>query len=229
MAKFCGNCGAASDDNANVCGNCGAPFAASKSGVGDIFAKIPGVNNINIKPEQKAQITKIAKIAVPAVAGLVVILILIFGIIVPNTGARGAVKQYFAAIQKCDAEKYIKYMPEMDQLDYKDNEDTSIEEEIEDLLSERQDGMEDEYGDNVKYKIKVTKVDDLSKKKFKAIKETYKNNEDLDGIELDKAVEVDFDITIKGKDDDDEGDGSVIVIKEDGKWKVFEDTLELDL
>ena len=60
--------------------------------------------------------------------------------------------------------------------------------------------MEDEYGDNVKYKIKVTKVDDLSKKKFKAIKETYEDNEDLDGImsnlrtELPKLKEMDCSI-----------------------------------
>lgn len=226
MAKFCGNCGAASDDSANVCGNCGAPFAtASKGGANDILAKIPGVNNM--KPEQKDQVMKIAKIAVPAVAAVVVVLILIFGIIVPNTGARGAVKKYFKAYEKTNVEKYIDLMPEAEKLDYKDDEDTSIEDEVEEELKDTLDYYEDEYGKNVKFKIKITEVDDMSNKKLKTIKELYKEIEDLDNVDIEEGKEVDFDITIKGKDDDDDGDGTAYLIKEDGKWKVY--NVELDI
>ncbi len=226
MAKFCGNCGAASDDNANVCGNCGAPFAAaSKGGANDILAKIPGVNNM--KPEQKDQVMKIAKIAVPAIAAVVVVLILIFGIIVPNTGARGAVKKYFKAIQKTDVDAYIDLMPESRLQYYKDDEDTSIEDEVEEMLKESLDYYEDEYGKNVKFKIKITEVDDMSNKKLKEIKENYKEDEELDGVDIEEGKEVDFDITIKGKDDDDDGDGTMYLIKEDGKWKMY--SLDMDI
>lgn len=226
MAKFCGNCGAASDDSANVCGNCGAPFAAaSKGGANDILAKIPGVNNM--KPEQKDQVMKIAKIAVPAVAAVVVVLILIFGIIVPNTGARGAVKKYFKAIQKTNVEDYIELMPEMRQAIYKLDEDSSIEDEVEELLKDELDDLEDDYGKNVKIKIKITEVDDMKNKTLKSIEESYELDEDLKGVDIEEGKEIDFDITIKGKEDDDDGDGTIYLIKEDGKWKVW--NYELDI
>lgn len=228
MAKFCGNCGAASDDNANICGNCGAPFAASKSGAGNILSKIPGVSNININSEQKDLITKIAKIAVPAIAGLVAVLVLIFAIIVPNTGARGAVKKYFKAIVKEDVKAYIELMPEINKVNYEENESMNLEDDIEDYLKEEKDYLEDEYGKNVKIKIKVTEVDELSNKRKDAIEEEYERTEGVSKGDFEDAVEVEFDITIKGKDDKDEGDGKVIVIKEEGKWKIWGDP-DLDI
>ena len=219
MAKFCGNCGAMAEDNANVCGNCGAPFATSKSGAGDIFSKIPGVNDM--KPEQKALITKIAKIAIPVAAAVILILVLVFAVILPNTGAKGALQKYFKSGLKADAAAYIELMPEKKQLDYRKDEDTSMEEAVEDDLKTEIDRYEEEYGKNIKVDIKITEVDDIKNSTLKEIKDKYERNEKLNKSDVEEGVEIDFDIAIKGKDEDDDGDGKAILIKEKGEWKVW--------
>lgn len=228
MAKFCGNCGAASDDNAKMCGNCGAPFAASKSGVGDILSKIPGVNDINIKPEQKALITKIAKIAIPAVAALIVVLIVIFGIIVPNTGAQGAMKKYFKALANADSAAIVDMLPA-----YLTSEavvgDDDLAEYLDTYFEETQENLEDKYGE-YKYKVKDVNAKKLDKDdledyedKYDSLVDRYDGSEtEFEAPKISAGYKIKCELEIKGDKKDKDGKCTVIMLKENGKWVVYD-------
>lgn len=233
MAKFCGNCGAASDDNANVCGNCGAPFAAAKSGAGNILSKIPGVNDINIKPEQKALIMKIAKIAVPAVAALALVLIIVFCAIVPNTGAQGAVKKYFKALEKADAAAIVEMLPAKFTSEDIHGEDYDPEEIIEkyfddksDYADEKYSDIEDKYGEGYKYKIKDVDVKKLDKSEIadeiKDVYDLYEDKyEDFSQPKVTAAYKIKFELVIKGDGRDKDAKCTMYMVKEEGDWKIW--------
>lgn len=219
MAKFCGNCGAASDDNANICGNCGAPFAASKNGAGNILSKIPGVSNININSDQKALITKIAKIAVPAIAAIVAVIIVITCLIIPHTGAQGAMRKYFKAVQNADASAIAEFVPAA--IANRDNFEESLDEEL-DLIQET---IEDRYGEGYKYKFKDVKAKKLDKDDLEEYEEDYdeikKYNKDLEVPEISAGYRIKCELVLKGDKRDKDGKCTVIMLKEDGKWVVW--------
>lgn len=228
MAKFCGNCGAASDDSANVCGNCGAPFAtASKGGVGNILAKIPGVNDI--KPEQKALVMKIAKIAVPAVAALAVVLIVIFCFITPNTGARGAMKKYFKAVQNGDSAAIVEMLPAYYTSEDIFGDEYDPEEELDSFFEESesnsQEAIEKKYGEGYKYKIKDMNVKKLDKDDLEDYEDQYDKivdaNEDFEAPEISAGYKIKFELVLKGDKKDKDAKCTVYMIKEDGKWVVW--------
>ncbi|MBR6785058.1 MAG: zinc ribbon domain-containing protein [Clostridia bacterium] len=226
MAKFCGNCGAASDDNAKMCGNCGAPFAESKNGVGAILSKIPGVNDINIKPEQKELITKIVKIAIPAVAALVVVLIVIFAAIVPNTGAQGAMKKYFKALAKADTATIVEMMPAK----YTSDEDEDLGEYLDEYFEYTQEDLEDKYGE-YKYKVKDVKAKKLDKDDLEDYQDAYDELVDFseeygdgefEAPKITAGYKIKCDLEIKGDKKDKDGKCTVIMLKENGKWVVYD-------
>ena len=68
-------------------------------------------------------------------------------------------------------------------------------------------------------KLRNIEKDELTNKKFKLITSAYSVNDTLRAIEISKAYEVEFELTVKGKDDDDENDVSLVLIKENGDWK----------
>lgn len=129
-----------------------------------------------------------------------------------------AVKAYYKAIEKEDADSYIELMPEINKADYEKSE---LEEEIEFGLSELIKFYEEDYGDDIKFEVAIVKVKDLSNKKVKAIKEQYEENYDFVDVEIDEAKDIDYEITIKGSDDELTGEGTAYVIKENGEWKVY--------
>lgn len=224
MSKHCVNCGAESLDNATVCGNCGTPLATEKKNkLADICAKIPLLNKL--QPKLQVLIAKIVMIAVPVcIVGFIALVAIV--LIAVNSGPKAALKDYFKALEKTDVDGYVDLMPEQNKSYYDDDEDT-LEDLVEVILKERLDDYEEDYGNNVKIKIKVTKKEDMTNIFLKEIKEDYKNDDDLKDIEIKAGAEIDFDITIKGKDDEADGDGTAYLIKEDGKWKVY--TVEFDV
>ncbi len=228
MAKFCGNCGTQSDDNAMVCGNCGAPFAEEANGTGkDILSKIPGVNDMS--DEQKKKIFGILKIAVPAVLAVVLVLVVIFAGIVPNVGYKGTAKKFFKAVQNEDGEAFVELMPAAEKIedDYYLDEDQDfdeyLKEEAEDTCALLLEYFEDDYGNDIKFSIKDIQADELKNSEAREIKDYYKENEDLDNIELgEKFYELELEIQVKGSDDKDTEDFVLVLIEEDGDWKVWD-------
>ena len=188
----------------------------------DIISKIPVLKDM--KPEQ---LKKIGRIALLAVAAVVVLVVIIGAIASAGSGAKGALKKYFSAVEKENYKKYISVMSEGEKKLYNLTDEEALEIEIEDELKNRIDNLEDKYGKNVKIKIKVTDKDDMTTKALNVIRNTYALSVDLEEIEIKKGVELDFEVTIKGKDEKAEGEGSAYVIKEDGKWKVYE--IQMDI
>lgn len=211
-------CGYRTTDDAKKCNNCGATFPSMRPDIKDFLSKLPTLNS----PKYKEMVARIGKLALPVAAVIIVILIFIFGIVVPNTGAKGALKKYFSAIENQNVQKYIAVMPEGEKQIYDIVEGTELEEEVEDKLKDTIESLEEKYGDKIKISLKITKVDDMTSKELKVIKSAYKLDEDLELIEIEEGVEIDFDIEYKGEDDSESGDGVAYVIKEDGKWKVYE-------
>lgn len=222
MAKFCGNCGAASADNAMVCGNCGAPFAAAPVASSaapaapkkDLFASIPGFDKLD--DAKKALVKKIAMIAVPVVA-VILVLVIVFGAIVPNAGYKGTIKKFLNAIEDQNVEKYMEYSNSYDfDGDYYDDD------YVEDYLDDLYEDLEYKYGENIKLSYKIEDCDKLTEDRLDDIQERYDDSEDCDDIEIEKGYDITGTLTIKGKDmDRDYEEMSFILIKEDGKWKIW--------
>ncbi len=225
MSKICGTCGAACEDNANACSNCGAPFAAEKKNkLTDICAKIPGLNKL--QPKIQMLIAKIVIIAVPVLAVLGIILIIVAAVAL-NSTPKAALEKYFDSIADRDVKANIAVMPEYYKEQYNNLEDSTIEDEVEQDLKDELEEYEEEYGHNIKFKLKVVDKEEITNNELKEIKERYEfKNLDVDKIK--KGVEIDFEITVKGKDGEDEADGTAVLIKEDGKWKVYKVHFDFD-
>lgn len=182
----------------------------------NLLSKIPVLKDMN-----PGQLKKYGVIAAAAVVLLVVIIVVISAI-ASGSGAKGALKTYFKSVENENFKKYISVMSEGEKKLYNLVDDEALEIEIEDELKNRMDNLEDKYGKNVKFKIKVTDKDEMTTKSLNVIRNAYSLSNDLAEVEIKKGVELDFEIEIKGKEESAEGFGSALVIKEDGKWKVYE-------
>lgn len=219
MAKFCGNCGAASADNAAVCGNCGAPFTADNAAA----AAAPKNDASGANDSKQALIKKIGMIAIPVVA-IIVVLAIIFGAIVPNVGYKGTINKFLNAIEDEDVEKYMEYVASY-KFDNNNDADDAVEDDLKDWLED----LEYEYGENIKISIKVVDSDKLTEDRLEDIQDRYDDSEDCDDMEITKGYDVLVDLTVKGKDMDRESEKmNFIVIKEDGKWKIWSGTFVND-
>lgn len=220
MAKICKTCGYQSADTAAACESCGAPLAPAKPEKKNPLAAVPVLKDM--KPEQLAKFGKIAGVAVAAL----VVIILIICAIASGSGAKGALKKYFTAVEKENVKKYISVMTEGEKKLYNLIDD-DLEIEIEDELKNRMDNFEDKYGKNVSFKVKVVDSDEMTTKSLNVIRNTYSLSNDLAEVEIKKGVEIEFEIEIKGKEEKAEGEGTAYIIKEDGKWKVYEISMDI--
>lgn len=189
MSKFCGNCGAPSDDNAMVCGNCGAPFASAQQPVQQNFnpapasaainKNIPGVSGpatskidgyisfLNpvaekISPKIGLATTLVTRIIAGVLAAIILILSvsIISGIATPSY--KKVINAYGQAIQTGNGKKYVKMKYFSKDCDKEDIED------IKDDLLEMIDNNHDYYSrllDSDKFKVKseIKKVKKISK------------------------------------------------------------------
>ena len=226
MAKFCGNCGAASADNAYVCGNCGAPFEAAPAAAPeapaapkkDIFASIPGFDKLD--DAKKALVKKIAMIAVPVVA-VILVLIIVFGAIVPNTGYKGTINKFLNAIEEQDVDKFMELYNSYE-FDGNKDADDYVEDELDEMIEE----LDYRYGEKIKLSFKIEDCDKLTEDRLDDIQDSYDDSEDCDKMEITKGYDITGTLTVKGKDmDRDIENIDFILIKEDGKWKIWDSDL----
>lgn len=187
----------------------------------NLLSKIPVLKDM--KPEQ---LKKIGLLVAAAVA-VAVVFALIISVAASGSGAKGALKKYFKSVENENYKQYISVMSEGEKKLYNLVEEEELEIEIEDELKNRVDNLEDKYGKNIRYKIKITDKDDMTTKSLNIIRNSYALSNDLAEVEIKKGVEFEFEIEIKGKDSDAEGVGKAKVIKEDGKWKVYEIELSI--
>ena len=102
-----------------------------------------------------------------------------------------------------------------------DNKD-ELKECYEECLENKKEDLEEEFGENIKYSMEITKENDLKESQLNEIKEALKEKYDIPKKDVEKAKEVNFDVKISGDDDSDEHEfEDVIVVKIDGGWYVL--------
>ncbi len=214
MSKFCGNCGAELDDSAAVCGYCGMSLETNP-----IKKAIPGLTS-QADEAMVQNIKKYGKFVAIGVAGIVVIAIVI-SLIVNNTGYKGALKKYFNAMEDLDSATFCELTADLDKRYYDDDDD--IEALMLENMEDQMEEFEEDYGKDVKIKYDIVEstVWDLDDVKLRKFTEQFEDSEEYDGSLIEKAVELELDITYKGdkKEHTDKGE-TLWLIKEGGEWRV---------
>lgn len=165
-------------------------------------------NNINTPSSSESSFLmkkpKKSNVILVAISVIVFIFILASLISIMSGGYKKPIKSFCNSIEKTDVEEFKKSFPES-VVNSMDNE--QIESKLEDL----KEYLEDDYGDNLR--INVEFMD-----KLKVEKEERKTLEDNYNVTIDKAYEVCFKISIKGKDDKASRFCILYVAKVDGDW-----------
>ena len=203
---FCKNCGAQIPDDSAVCSNCGTSTAPAKSAEGsfDVNALVKKVTG--------------NKYFIPAVAGVAALLVII--LLVSTLGGNAKVKpikNYYNSILNEDLDKFLSLFPE-EVIEYKEDWYDDYEEYVEDSLEGTIEYWEDEYGKNLKNKVKVNDNEKMDEDDLDDLKDLLKDNYDLSKKSVTEAWEIECDITFAGKDDEDTDDYDFVVFKYEGKW-----------
>ncbi len=228
MSKFCTSCGASLDDNATFCTACGAklaaPAAAPAANDGSTAASTPlddlkdkslkAINDFKNNPQRNTYIG-IACVAVLAIILIIVVVNLISG------GYKGALKDYFGAIEDKDGEAYAEALFSDDMIDYILDESGDDEDDFYDGYKDKAknaySSLKDEYGSGISISFDVTDKEKIDKDDLEDLEDSLNELYD-DNINVSKGYEVELEIEVEGKDDDDTFDATAVMIKADGDW-----------
>lgn len=151
-------------------------------------------------------------IAVAVIVGLILlssILSSLFG------GYKKPVENYFSGLQKSSSSKFLKAFPEDKADDFKDMIEDDYDDDFDDFFDDLIEDFEDDYGRKIKFKIDFEDKDEMKNRDIKAFEELY-------DVEISKAYEVEFTLTVKGKKDKDDLDYIAYVGKVKGEgWKLL--------
>lgn len=206
---FCPKCGQQIDDSAVNCPFCGAANSNNSnanSPVNDITEKIKKLNVKNI--------------AMLAAGVVVVILVIVLLSSLFGGGYKKAIDRYYDAVYfgKKAAIENLAPKEVWDWIeDEYDVDKAEVVEYLQEASEDRIEVLEDEYGKNIKFSFKVTDKDTADKDDLKELRDELKEW-DIPKKKVKKALEVEFDYTIKGKEDKDEDDSEVGVVKIGSKW-----------
>lgn len=157
-------------------------------------------------------------------AALVIALILIISIIssIAGGGYKKPINEFEKALNKCDGERLAECMMTKDMLKEAEDEDFD---ELDEMLEMLVEFAEEEYGDDVKFTIKVDDKEKLDKDDLKDIEESYEDMYD-EKIDVKKGYEVTAEMTVKGDDGKDSEDIELTVIKVKGEgWLLTQDLM----
>lgn len=228
--KFCGNCGNQLEDSAKFCGACGTTVqeenVANDANKQSIINKDAVNDTMNGVVDKAKKITngKIWLIPVVVVGGIFALwLIIFFFVSVVGSGAitqKGAIEDYFTAIEKQSGKKYLSATLSNSVLKaVKESSDMDKDE----IIDEFDDMLEDKYDDDIKYKDVMVKFTyDYDREDVKILKRELKD-------QLDEKVSIsdaaDLEISYKVWDDEDEiwyrKETIFTVYKSAGNWYVL--------
>ncbi len=168
-------------------------------------------------------------------AAAVLFFVLIGGLFNLGDSYKDPVKNYFAAMEKGSGKKLQKAYGDkiVDGLDnlleeedvYEDEEDIDDIDDVFDYMAEEyHDTLVDAYGKNIKVKYKITDKEKLDKDELKDIEKSLKEMLD-EKCKVKKGYEIEVEATVKGKDDKGTDDQEITVIKLDGDWIMYDETL----
>lgn len=204
MSKFCMQCGAQIDDNAEVCSSCGAAQTNTPDG-----------ETLSAENSKKSMAPLIAAAAV-----VVVILLLIMKALFGGS-YKEPIDNMCKAMETGKGKYLYKCMPEFvldDQ--YEDMKKSEIIDELDDEAEDMLDDLEDELGDDVKISYKIKDKEKIDKDDLEDMEEMLEDA--YDGkIKVKKGYEVDVKITAKGDDDKDSQTMTLNVYKINGDWCIM--------
>ena len=208
---FCGKCGEKNEDNAKFCVKCGEKFNNSQMEKNDVpKVNLPGSAN-----------DKNRKVGIAAVAIVLILVICVIGTALGGRSYKKTASQFIDAVFNADAKTMINLIPKSMVKSMVEEEYDSKSEMIEDfeemLQSGFVDAMERYIGENWKLTYKVLKVEDVSSKKLKDIKEEYKETAN---INVSDAKIVKMELTLKSKDDDYSDTINIHLIKVGRSWYI---------
>lgn len=211
MSKFCGNCGATLDDAAVVCGYCGAPLAATPNN--NKPNKINSAGFTSVLKEITSN--KIFKIAVPAVIGIVVIIITI-SIISSFTGYKGAIKDFVKAYEDMDVDTMIEMSSD---LATKGQDDDAVE-DLEEKLNDHFDHIDEELKTTPEIDYEILTDDKLKDSQLNKYKDMF-DDLDLSSSDINQARKVKIRFTYKYDERTKTRTSTFIMFKEGGDWKFY--------
>lgn len=188
----------------------------------------PQAVNAGGEAAAKKSADKSVKIILIAVAAFVVVLIIAVIALFGGSSYKDPVKDLEKAFNKSNGKVlvqsvYTKKMIKKYEKNYDDIEE--LYEIYDELLEELDEDMEDEYGKNVKYTIKIEDKYKLYSDEIEDIEDYYDRYLDTK-VKITEGYELECTMKIKGKDDKDEEDFEITVVKIKGEgWKLSYNTL----
>ena len=200
----CTNCGSPLTNDAAFCPQCGAKQESMPSGA-------PGSSGFS-----KLSKTQRVIVLICIIVAVVMILVLIFGVFGGNS-KKNAVKDYFNAIEKCDAGRMMDCIPDKVVDQFMDEEDMSRREMEEEL----QDEMDDQFQDIDSIKVTFQDTEDWDKDDVEDLSDYF---EELYDIKIKDAVtyEVKIHMEANGGDDVKTEETEITVVKIGGSWYCLE-------
>ncbi len=200
MAKFCGNCGAKMNDSAKVCGKCGTPVD-------------PDFKNDN-DGKKKKKFPKWGK-------WVILLLILIIGAVIAlkifsGNGYDHIVKEVVEVYETGDIDSLMNDSSVL----YMEDGGDDAEEYLENTIDTQMDKLEKELGRNYFLTYEVEEEYTLPQRQIRKLNDRFESSDiDYDVDNLEDLKVIDLLITGDSGDDTYEIEQSIIVIKENGKWK----------
>jgi len=162
---------------------------------------------------KKSPIGLIIGLASLVVVVAVVLLIIFVGgkNFASNLTPEGPVNMIVKAMNNADAELYLKAFPE------KIADSYGTVDSVETLLETMKENMDSQYGDNTKISIDIGKKTKITGDDLDELKEICEESD----VTITAAYDIELTMTYKGADDKETEDGSVTVVKVDGKWYIY--------
>ncbi len=221
---FCEKCGAPNQEDAVFCESCGAALKGDAV-VGAGYAEPDMTGDVSFdEPAKKDDLKKWFIIGGAALGGLIITLILIFGIgcatgCISCGGPESVVKTVISAREKGDFDKVVSIMPKPYQEYLKDNKT------IRDRMKE---SVEEGTEDIKKISYKITDKDKMDKDDVEDLEDSINASlefmgDDYDEVKISQAYEVEVEITTEYDDkdmDEEEEEVTFRVYKSGGKWYI---------
>lgn len=238
MSKFCNNCGSILDDDAMFCTNCGAqeqqPAAAPAyeeqyNYGGDPIYGEEQPSYDEAQPEAgksenplKGIMSKLGDLKTLIIGAVAVIAVVVLCVLLFGSSVNKAVKNYQAVLNG-KAGKVASLAPSAYWKYWKDEEGITkadVKKDFKEQYEDSKEELEELYGKNVKFTIKVTEKDKMSKKDLEEIADQLEDNYEIDDKKVKAGYELECEMTIKGKEDDDEIETTLYAVKISGNWYV---------
>ncbi|MDD5924080.1 MAG: zinc ribbon domain-containing protein [Clostridia bacterium] len=207
MAKYCGNCGMKSEDDARVCGNCGTPYDGVKTPKTGLSSKSK---------------KKIKKVLLLSTIGLVIIFgsIGIFNFVSYMTGYEKVLNEFVQALSDYDIDKALSVSNTAGFLPYDQSFD--LEDGFSTMVSNWLDSYESQVGHDVKLSSEIEDSYKLSDRKYQLFLKDLENTYQYDSEGISEIVCLNIKLTAagsRGKKTTSVKD--IYMVKEDGKWLVY--------